>query len=764
MATVVLDKRAGRQGSAAAERGGEPVPVVKEGELYVARAELVLARPDRRRLAAADLEPDPLEVMAAACAHVNREHGEQAELIVDLVPVPTRAVERWRRKLMRSAGRRGPTAYGEQVGGAGGNRGGGMLAAIVEGLNGGSSVGSRPARRLPRQSDLADGVGKFLPAADTKVFAVQVLVRVSARHPAQAQARLHQVMAVLDAWRGENWWRPVGPRRTGWRPYSNVWWRRRSFDRRYLSGEFAPVRRQWVTAKEVAALLKPPSVQCSAANVMRTGGVVPPAPPKLPEWTGQAGLVPLGRVTGADGRTRLAGVPQKDVLFGASLGKAGYGKSELALLQAIAMAYGGFGAWFADPHGAAVKRALPYLTHPAVAERVWLIDLSAKVHDARVAAWNPLDMEGRTASDIQDVVGAVVGGLTLAQGWGSGAYRARAILSQAVLVLTHLALRMCERGRPDLQPTLFTIHRLLTDEEWRQTVLAQLPRRISKFWMTTFPDYEKGAVPVITQTLQLLETSDSLRAFLGQPRSTYRVRQAMDEKKIVLIRCSGSGAGETVITALMIFDLFLAGLSREGIDQSELATMWGFVDEMRAVDGAASGTLAAIFEQLRKYEVRLMAMTQMLMRLNEDTRMALMQNQSLLTATGADHDEAGFITKRLDDITPKTIQKQPKYSYVASATINGKRTAPFRVLGVPLEEVYADYRHPERVPLLLKTVDRTMRRRTVGEILLDLDGDEEGRRPGLDDRILRHLTDPGPPPQRRMRTVLSSTDSHSEVR
>ena len=717
---------------------------VEEGQ-YVARAELVLARPDHRRLTEAALDPDPLRLMAAACAYVNSDQAEEAELIVDLLPVSGARVARWRRRLIRRAQDQGPSAYGEQLGHGGGG-GGSFWSQAAGGLTGGSTKGRAEgpgSGRLVRQRDLADGVGKFVPGADMQVFAVQVLVRVVATHPGRAQARLHQVMAVLDAWSGENWWRPVGPRRFGWRPYSNVWWRRRSFDRRYRTGEFAPSRRQWVTSREIAALLKPPSVHCAAANVRRTGGVVPPAPSRLPEWTGQAGVVPLGLVTGADGRRRIGAVPQKDVLFGASLGKSGFGKSELALFQAIALAYGGEGIWFLDPHGAAVKRAKPYLTHPAVIDRVWEIDLSVKDRQAVIASWNPLSMEGRDASEVQDVIGSVVGGLASAQGWGDGAPRARAILSQAVQVLTHLAWQLCQAERPDLQPTLFSITRLLTDEDWRQQVLAQLPSKLGRFWTHTFPKYEGAAVPVVTQTLEQLETSDSLRAFLGQPRSTYHARRALDERKIVLLRCSGTGGGDQIITSLLLFDLFQAGLSREGRLQEEMETAFAFADELTAIDGASRGYVAAILEQLRKYELHFIGMTQMVMRLSAETRMALMQNQSWLSATAADIDEAAFVSKRLGNLAPETLQALPRFQYVMSTMLHGRRTAPFRVTGLAVHDVLGDYHRPDLLPHFEAAVTTSLGRRPVGEILTRLDGTRQ--HPALDDALLAHLARPSTP-------------------
>ncbi|MEW1892272.1 hypothetical protein [Streptomyces sp. NPDC085659] len=734
-------EKALRGGDDAVFAGGE---AEEEGWLYVARAEMVLARPDHRQLTAAALDPDPLQLMAAACAHADAEQGEEVELVIDLAPVSGPRVARWRRRLLRRAQQRGPSAFGEQLGAAdGGGSGGRWWSSLAGGLTGGGTASRSGFGRVSRSSDLVAGVGKFVPAADTTVFAVQVLVRAVAPHPGQAQGLLHRVMAVLDAWSGENWWRPRGPRFGGWHPYSDVWWLRRRFDLRFETGEFAPSRRQWVTAREIAALLKPPSVHCAASNVVRTGGVVPAAPSQLPEWTGQPGVLPLGLVTGPDGRERPGAVPQEDVLFSAGVGRSGFGKSELALLQALTLAYAGFGVWFLDPHGAAVERALPYLTHPALAHRVLLVDVSVKDPLARIGAWNPLSMEGKDVHQVQDVVGAVVGGLASAQGWGDRAPRARAILSHAVQVLAHLALRMCEAGRPDLQPTLFSITRLLTDEEWRTAVLKQLPRRLSRFWELTFPQYEAGAVPVVTQMLEQLETSDSLRAFLGQPRSTYDVRAAMDENKIVMLRCSGSGGGDQIITSLLLFDLFLAGLSREGVPPELLETMFAFADEMTAIDGASRGYVAAILEQLRKYEVRLMGLSQMLLRLSEETRQALMQNQSLLAAAGADHNEAAFVAKRLGGIAPEVLERLPKYQYVVSTMLNGERTDAFRVRGIAVHDALADYYRPDLMPALTEAVDRNLRRRPVGEILRVLDGDD-ARLPGLDDAILAHLTGRAP--------------------
>lgn len=698
-------------------------------ELYVARAELVLARPDHWPLGKPVLDPDPLEQVAAAFAEVRTEDGEEAELVVDLLPVPGAAVARRRRRLLARASRRGPTAFGERLDMSG--RGGGPLSQVLEVLSG--PGGGRSGRGAPvqaRQSDLTDGVGKFDVGA--QVFALQVLVRCTARHPARARARLHQVMAALQALRGQNVLVPVGPRIGGWRPYSDVWWRRRSFDRRFTRGDFAPARRQWVTWQEVAGLLKPPTANCTAQNILRTGGLVPPAPAGLPTWTGQKDVLPLGYVTGADGRRRLAGAYAKDVLFGASYGKSGFGKTEQALVQFIARSYAGDGALLVDPHRTAWLRAKPYLAHPELSSRVWEVDLSRSRDEDLVACWNILSMEGRRLDEVQEIVGAVVGAISSAHSWGERATRARTILSNAVRTLAELSHLLIEDGHPELQPTVFQISTLLEDEDWRQAVLAHLPEATGRYWRRSFASVEPNALNTVTNVLYRFGNSRSLRAFLGSPRSGYDLRRAMATSAVIGLCPSGTGESDELVTALLLFDLFREGMARASLPADQLPTMWSWVDELTAVDGASHGYIAKILEQLRKYEVRFFGMTQMAMRLSDTTRQALMQNQSLLSATGADADEAAFVAKRMPGIDPVTIQQVDRYSYIQSVQLRGKRTPPFRVDGVAVSDVFADYHNPDGLPALDEAIDTNLQRRPVGDILAELDR--------LDDAILTHLT------------------------
>ncbi|MFD9575334.1 ATP/GTP-binding protein [Streptomyces sp. NPDC059982] len=690
---------------------------------YVQRVELALGLPDYKALASLGLSPDPLQQLAAAMASVRTEDGEKAEAVFDLVPVSEQRLARRRRRLLARAARRGPSAYGERL--TGGLGGGGFWGSATAAWSGGAGASNRP-ERIPRQTDLRDGVGKLEPSAGA-VFAVQILLRTEAAHPQLALARMHQLIAALSMTSGENYLKTHRPRR----------WAIGRFERRFASGEFAPRRRQWLTVPELAGWLKPPTVKCTASSVVRSGGLVPPAPADLPVYTGQRDLIPLGAVVYPDGRERIAGARVQDLLFGLQLGKAGHGKTEEALVQCIAMAHSGYGTWFLDPHGEGWMRAKPYLAHPEIADRLWEINLAKADPDQPVVSWNPLSMEGRSLPDVQDIVRSVTEGIAAAQDWGDNAPRARTILARASQALALLNLQAVQAGHPEAQCTLFQIRTWLTEEEWREQLLPKLPPRARAYWETTFPKLGPDAVPTVTYAIDRLDTSQSLQAFFGSPRSAYDVRHAMDTGKVVFVCPSGSES-DALVSCLLIHDLHRAGLSRQDTPREQRKTFWAWGDELTALDSSSKGFLAAIAEQLRKYEVRFIGMTQMALRLSAITRQALLQNQSWLSSCAADYDEAAFVAKRWNGhVSPETITELPKYHYVMSVNLNGARTTPFRVRGLPVDQIFAHYNNPVGIPDLDQAIDSNLNRRPLGDILADLEeldavvlAHHTGRRPG----------------------------------
>ncbi|MFI7114952.1 ATP-binding protein [Amycolatopsis sp. NPDC049868] len=701
-----------------ARRSGETSPS-RTAQVHVARAELVLARLAHLSLKALPLRPDdPLQALANALGDVRPDLGETVDVCLDLIPLTPariRHLARQTAKPDRRVGRALVEAAGEIVG------------EFVP-------TARAAGRSAPRQQ--APVPNKF--ATDEPVFAVQLLIRCRSEIPGRAEAHLRSVIGAFDVYRGDNYWRARGPRVLGWHFGADTILIRRFFDRRFDTGLAKPRSRSYVTASEIAALLKPPSGRCLSPVIARSRGWVMPAPREIPRYKPGAGLVRLGYVTDLNGEDRLVGVPIRELLFSARFGKAGFGKTEEALVQAIEIARLGGGVWFLDPHADGWKRAKPYLSDPELRNRLWEVNLDVRGRDKRLPGWNPLSMQGFSEEDIEDRVDAVVTSFATALGWGDSAPRAKSILTKACEALCYLAMRL----PAECAPTIFQIPTLLDDETWRDEILRVLKPSIRRYWTDSFTKLAPDATTVVTNIINRLRTSPTLSAFLGSSVTTYNVRRAMDTGKIVFVCTTGTGETNKLITSFMIYDLFRAGRSRADTPVDQRRRCDAFVDELAAVDGASRGYLAAILEQLRKYRVALHAMNQMPDRLAPETRRALLQNQSLLMTSAAAIDGARTVAREYGGLVqPATITELEQFHHVVTVTLGGQRTTPFKIRGLHVDDEFSDHFHPEWNDDVDQCLDRNLTRRPIGEVLDELED--------LDDRILDALRGNQPAPHSR---------------
>lgn len=169
---------------------------------------------------------------------------------------------------------------------------------------------------------------------------------------------------------------------------------------------------------------------------------------------------------------RLVASYAKETLFEVGVGKAGGGKTERALAQAIGWAHAGGGLMFVDPHRDSWPRALPFLAHDALMDRIALVDLNAHGPAPQVSAWNPLGMhQGQVA---HEVVEATADAYAAALGWDdSSAPRALTILTASLAVLVAVNEAACQAGRAEDQATVFHVRALLTDAAFRAAALMR---------------------------------------------------------------------------------------------------------------------------------------------------------------------------------------------------------------------------------------------------------------------------------------------------
>ena len=435
-----------------------------------------------------------------------------------------------------------------------------------------------------------------------------------------------------------------------------------------------------LTASEVAAFLKPPTVHCVATNVARAGTLLS-APPNLPTFEkDRADVIPLGKV-GTAGNERVLGVRAADTFFSYVAGRSRYGKTELAVAQFVHLVRSGHGGLFLDPHGDALDRIKPYLDDDSMRDRVVEIDLGPG-HASAQPGWNLFGLGGEGGSE--ERVGAIVDAFSSVLDWGERSTR-------AINLTTHAAAALVGVSRvlpPELAPTIFQLPTLLSNKEWRLTVLPFLPRASQRFWRDRFPLLSEEAITPITNLVDRLQTSSAITTLLGQSQSTFQMRTAMDKGQIVLA-CPGDGhAQERLVANLMVFDLLHSARRRGEVAPTARKSFWAFLDEVQSYDGGGSGSLAALLEQSAKFGIRAVLLNQNPEQLTPKTLNALTTNRSHLMATALNSHAAALLTREWGGApSPSVMVGLPRFNFVTQVTHEGELSQPFSLRGIRVEDV-----------------------------------------------------------------------------
>ncbi|MEK7461467.1 MAG: DUF87 domain-containing protein, partial [Patescibacteria group bacterium] len=257
------------------------------------------------------------------------------------------------------------------------------------------------------------------------------------------------------------------------------------------------------------------------------------------------------------------------------IGKTGMGKSTLLENMAIQDIQNGHGLTFIDPHGGTAEKLLEYVPEERIKD---------------VLYFAPFDMEYPVAFNIMEDVGAdkrhlVVNGLmSVFEKIWEDAWSAR-----MAYILQNTLLALLEYPGA----TLLAVNRMYTDKEFRNKVVANVTDvSVKSFWIDEYAKYTdkytQEATPAIQNKIGQFAGNPLIRNIIGQPKSSFNLRQIMDDKKIMIVNLSKGRVGEgnaRLLGSMFITKLYLAAMSRSDENASRLAQLpqfYLFVDEFQS--------------------------------------------------------------------------------------------------------------------------------------------------------------------------------------
>ncbi|MFA7201391.1 MAG: type IV secretory system conjugative DNA transfer family protein [Candidatus Paceibacterota bacterium] len=357
------------------------------------------------------------------------------------------------------------------------------------------------------------------------------------------------------------------------------------------------------------------------------------------------------------------------------IGKSGTGKSTLLLNMVISDVKAGHGVCFVDPHGETAEEILHFIPEDRVDDVIYInpADINFPV------AFNPLervdfDMRHLVASGLMSVFKKI-----WPDAWSA---RMEYILNNTLLALLEYP-----------GSTLLGVMKMYSDKEFRRKIVNDLQDpSVRSFWVDEFAKYtqklETEGVAAIQNKIGQFVTNPLIRSIVGQVKSSFDFRQAMDEGKIIIINLSKGKIGEdnsNLLGAMLITKLQLAAMSRVDIPMAERKDFFLYVDEFQ---NFATESFATILSEARKYRLSLIVAHQYIAQLEQDkntkVRDAIFGNVGTMISFRVGADDAEFLEKEFfEEFLASDFVNLPNAHIYARIMVDGVSSRPFSAKTLP---------------------------------------------------------------------------------
>ncbi len=304
------------------------------------------------------------------------------------------------------------------------------------------------------------------------------------------------------------------------------------------------------------------------------------------------------------------------------IGKTGMGKSTLLENMAVQDIRNGNGLAFIDPHGQTAETLLNYIPEERKKD---------------VLYFAPFDTDCPVSFNVMEDVGPdrrhlVVSGLMSVfkkiwiDAWSA---RMEYILSNTLLALLEYP-----------NSTLLGVNRMLSDKDYRKAVIDNIKDpSVKSFWVDEFLKYNERymqeAGDAIKNKIGQFTSNPLIRNIVGQPHSSFDIRDIMDNKKILIMNLSKGLVGESnanLLGSMLTTRIYLAAMSRADLTPTQMDSapnFYFYVDEFQSF---ANATFADILSEARKYKLNLTIAHQYIEQMEEEVRNAVFGNVGTIIA------------------------------------------------------------------------------------------------------------------------------------
>jgi hypothetical protein len=418
--------------------------------------------------------------------------------------------------------------------------------------------------------------------------------------------------------------------------------------------------------EEIATLYHLPHTNVETPYILWASSQTAEPPANLPLVTSEYNpdISPVA-ITNFRGHNTAFGLPRSDRgrhLY--ILGQTGVGKSGLLELLTISDMYSPYGFAVIDPHGDYAQNILKRIPPERMDDVVYFNAADTEFP----VAFNPLEVydEKLKTHTCSELIGVLK---RLFDSWGP---RLEYILRYTILALLDYP-----------NATMLDITRLLTDKKFRNNVLQHVHDPVVlNFWNVEFASWnDKFATEAVAPVLNKVgafTANPLVRNIIGQPKSSFNIRQIMDERKILIVNLSRGLVGEdnaALLGALIVTKIQMGAMSRADIAVEERAPFYLYVDEFQ---NFATDSFATILSEARKYGLNLTVANQYTAQMMQEVKDAVFGNVGSIIAFRMSADDARVMQRYFEPkFTEFDLIHMHNRHFIISMTVQGEKSQAF---------------------------------------------------------------------------------------
>lgn len=248
--------------------------------------------------------------------------------------------------------------------------------------------------------------------------------------------------------------------------------------------------------------------------------------------------------------------------------------------------------------------------------------------------------------------------------------------------------------------TFIDIPKLFRDPEYVKQKLQHVKDpNVLEFWQKEMPQSQRSnefgeVVSWFVSKFGAFLSNHMMRNIIGQTKSSFNLRDIMDNKKILIVNLSKGRTGDLnskLLGMIFVMKFQAAAMSRSTIPEDERVDFCLYVDEFQ---NFSTESFATIMSEARKYRLNLIVANQFTTQLSEDIRDAVFGNMGTIVAYRIGQNDVEALTRYFQPLFDgDDLLRVPNFNAIVRTLISGVPTQPFSMaalapLGKPDQKLF----------------------------------------------------------------------------